>query len=120
RQGAPRVELAEAVDGSKDLIVVDQRLLCDDAAEGGHMQIGVALGRQVADGVPQAGRALAVAVEALDLRRRLQDGVQNLALRSAAGERRRERRQAETAANFREVGSDGRKRGLSRPSHEVK
>src|SRR5208282_2586385 len=110
RQGAPRAELAEAVDGSKDLIVVGQRLLCDDAAEGVHMQIGVALGRQVADGVPQAERALAVAVEPLDLRRRLQNGVQNVALRSAAGERLRERGQGEMVANIREVGSDGRKR----------
>src|SRR5271165_3160629 len=84
------------------------------------MQIGVALGRQVADGVPQAERALAVAVEPLDLRRRLQNGVQNVALRSAAGERLRERGQGEMVANIREVGSDGRKRRLGRPAQEVK
>ena len=46
------------------------------------MQIGVALGRQVADGVPQAERALSVAVEPLDLRRLLQDGLQNAECRS--------------------------------------
>ncbi len=101
-------------------IVVGRRLLYDDAAEGRHLQIGVALVRQVADGVPQAERTLAVSVELLDLRCRLQDGVQNFALRSAAGERLRERRQGETAANFRKVGSDGRKRRLGHSAQEIK
>ena len=36
------------------------------------------------------------------------------------GERLRERGQGETAANFCEVGSDGRKRRLGRPAQEVK
>ena len=82
------------------------------------MQIGVALGRQVADGVPQAERALAVAVEPIDLRRRLQDGVQNAALRSPPGNGSGSAVK-ETAADFREVGSDGRKRRLGRPAQEV-
>src|SRR5271166_1714564 len=62
RQRAPRVELAKAVDGSEDLIVLGLRLLLDDAAEGGHTQVGGALRRQVTDGVPEGERALAVAV----------------------------------------------------------